>query len=151
VIEKGDTGNRLPRFGPRQAPARHPGRGFGLYDDGTIAPTAAVASIPFAPELAIPTARALRERYGDHLYGKYGFLDSLNPSFPPDHEPQAGKVVPGVGWIDGDYLGIDQGPILAMIENHRTGLIWRVLRGSAYLRRGLARAGFTGGWLEAAQ
>jgi hypothetical protein len=57
-------------------------------------------------------------------------------------------VVPGAGWVDVDYLGIDQGPIVAMIENHRSGLVWRVMRKSAYLRRALERAGFTGGWLE---
>jgi hypothetical protein len=58
-------------------------------------------------------------------------------------------VVPGTGWVDVDYLGIDQGPIVGMIENHRSALIWKVMRKSAYLRRGLVRAGFTGGWLEA--
>ena len=57
-------------------------------------------------------------------------------------------VVPGAGWVDVDYLGIDQGPIVAMIENHRSDLVWRVMRRSAYLRRALARAGFSGGWLE---
>jgi hypothetical protein len=59
-------------------------------------------------------------------------------------------VVPGVGWFDGDHLGIDQGPILAMIENWRTGLVWEVMRKNAHLRRGLEAAGFQGGWLESA-
>jgi hypothetical protein len=57
--------------------------------------------------------------------------------------------VPDVGWVDGDYLGIDQGPIVLMIENHRTGLIWDELKDSPYMVRGLQRAGFTGGWLDA--
>jgi hypothetical protein len=56
--------------------------------------------------------------------------------------------VPGIGWIDGDYLGIDQGPILLMLENHRSGLIWDTMKRNAYIVRGLCRAGFTGGWLE---
>ncbi len=62
-----------------------------------------------------------------------------------------GKVVPGFGWVDSDYLGIDQGPILAMIENHRSGLVWKVMRATRTSGRGLERAGFTGGWLEAAK
>jgi hypothetical protein len=59
-----------------------------------------------------------------------------------------GHIVPGVGWIDHDYLGIDQGPIVAMIENHRSGLVWNVMRRNEHVRRGLKRAGFTGGWLD---
>jgi hypothetical protein len=125
-------------------------RGFvdGAVDDGTLAPTAMVASLPFAPELVLPGIRELRRRYGAHIYREYGFIDAFNPSFPGGMPAATGTVVPGVGWIGPDYLGIDQGPILAMIENHRSGMIWRVMRRSAYLRRALARAGFTGGWLE---
>jgi hypothetical protein len=52
------------------------------------------------------------------------------------------------GWVDPDYIGIDQGPILAMIENYRSALVWRVMRGNSYVREGLERAGFSGGWLE---
>ena len=54
----------------------------------------------------------------------------------------------GVGWFDGDQLGIDQGPIVAMIENYRSELVWRTLRKNPYVVSGLKRAGFTGGWLE---
>jgi hypothetical protein len=118
-------------------------------DDGTIAPTAAIASIAFAPEIVIPTIHAFRDRYGDHLYKKYGFLDSINPSFTyTDVKMQYGQIVGDVGWVATDYLGIDQGPILAMTENYRSGLIWRVMRENPYVRRGLERAGFSGGWLE---
>jgi hypothetical protein len=60
-------------------------------------------------------------------------------------------VVPGHGWYDTDYLGLDQGPILAMVENYRSDLVWRVMRRNPHLRRGLERAGFTGGWLDAPQ
>jgi hypothetical protein len=58
-----------------------------------------------------------------------------------------GRSVKGFGWVAGDYLGIDQGPILAMIENYRSGLIWHVMRKNPYVRQGLTRAGFSGGWL----
>ena len=117
------------------------------FDDGTVAPTAVGGSIPFAPELCIDTLKAMRADHGEHLYGRYGFLDSLNPSVPPTVPLKHGRHVPGRGWYDGDYLGIDQGPILAMIENHRSGLVWQVMRDSPYIQRGLKRAGFTGGWL----
>jgi len=59
--------------------------------------------------------------------------------------------VPGKGWFDDEHLGIDQGPILLMAENHRSELIWKVMKRSPHIRRGLRRAGFTGGWLEGAQ
>jgi hypothetical protein len=62
-------------------------------------------------------------------------------------ELKHGRVVPGVGWFDVDYLGIDQGPIVAMIENYRSGLVWKTMRKNAHIVRGLKRAGFTGGWL----
>jgi len=117
-------------------------------DDGTVAPTAAIASLPFAPEIVEQTARALRDRYGAAIYSKYGFLDSFNPTYtrrtPP---PQAGKVTETAGWVDTDYLGIDQGPIVAMIENHRSGMIWERMRAHPAVKAGLQRAGFTGGWL----
>jgi hypothetical protein len=89
----------------------------------------------------------MREKYGDNLFTGYGFLDSFNPTFDIDIKPQHGKIVRGVGWFDTDYLGIDQGPIIAMIENHRSGLVWRVMRTNPHIIRGLKRAGFTGGWL----
>jgi hypothetical protein len=122
-------------------------RGPGDFDDGTVAPTAVGGSVPFAPELCIDTLKAMRADHGEHLYGRYGFLDSLNLSVPPSVPLKHGRHVPGRGWYDGDYLGIDQGPILAMIENHRSGLIWDVMRDNPHIQRGLKRAGFTGGWL----
>src|SRR5207342_3582887 len=108
----------------------------------TLAPTAAGGSVPFAPEVALPALLAMRQRYGAPLYGEYGFLDAFNPTFRFDVPVHHGRVVPGVGWFDTDYLGIDQGPILEMIENYRSGLVWRVMRNDPYLRRGLSRAGF---------
>ncbi|MCC7054976.1 MAG: hypothetical protein IT355_17015 [Gemmatimonadaceae bacterium] len=119
-------------------------------DDGTIAPTAAIGSLPFAPEIAFPAMVAMRERYGDALFTRYGFHDSFNPTMLdlPGVKLSHGAVVPGAGWIAPDHLGIDQGPIVAMLENHRSGLIWRTMRRNPYVVAGLRRAGFTGGWLD---
>jgi hypothetical protein len=116
-------------------------------DVGTIGPTAAGGSIAFTPEISIPALVTMREKYGDNLFSTYGFLDSFNPTYDTDVKPQSGKVVRGEGWFDTDYLGIDQGPIIAMIENYRTGLIWKVMRTNPYIIKGLERAGFAGGWL----
>jgi hypothetical protein len=121
-----------------------------VLDDGTIAPTAAIGSIAFAPEIVIPTIRAFRARYGEHLYQRYGFLDSVNPSFTYTDVPlRHGRIIENLGWVADDYLGIDQGPIVAMIENYRSGFVWKTMRRNPHLRRGLERAGFTGGWLGA--
>ncbi|HET9888383.1 MAG TPA: glucoamylase family protein, partial [bacterium] len=119
-----------------------------VRDDGTIAPTAAGGSIAFEPQLAIRVLRNMAQTYGEPLYSKYGFLDAFNPSFLLDVKVQHGHVVPPGGWFDTDYLGIDQGPILAMIENARTGLVWNTMRRNPQIIRGLKRAGFTGGWLD---
>jgi len=126
-------------------------RAPGPRDDGTIAPTAALGSIAFAPEICAPAAVAMKRDYGEHILGRYGFIDAFNPSFDfDDVRPRIGRRVPGVGWIGSDYLGIDQGPVLGMLENWRSGLIWRIMRGNPHIQRGLRRAGFTGGWLESA-
>jgi hypothetical protein len=124
-------------------------RGPGERDDGTIAPTAALGSIAFAPEIVTPAVTAMHARYGAGIYDRYGFLDSFNPTLTRPPQPlQHGRIVPGIGWVDGDYLGIDQGPIVTMIENHRTGFVWEVMRRNPHIRRGLTLAGFTGGWLS---
>jgi hypothetical protein len=116
-------------------------------DDGTIAPTAALGSLPFAPEIVIPCAQALRVQ--PRLFDKYGFKDSFNPSFTyADVKVDGGSVDPKNGWVDGDYLGIDQGPILLQAANYRDEFIWRFMRRVPAIRRGLQRAGFTGGWLS---
>lgn len=143
----------LPVNGEKRRFWTYAGRGVGPgfpVDDGTLAPTAAGGSVPFAPAPTIRALRTMRERYGEHLYGRYGFLDAFNPTFRFAVPVHHGKVVPEVGWFDTDYLGIDQGPILAMIENHRSDLVWRLMRKNPHLRRGLERAGFEGGWLAAA-
>ena len=120
----------------------------GVTDDGTIAPTAAAASIAFAPEVVFPTLAAMRSDWGEPLFGRYGFLDALNPTLDAPAALRHGRVVPGRGWFDTDYLGIDQGPILAMIENQRSGLVWRTMKRNPHIVRGLRRAGFSGGWLD---
>ena len=118
-----------------------------IRDDGTIAPTAAASSIAFAPELAIPAIREMTTRYGANLYSTYGFLDAFNPTLRSAEQLKHGRVDPALGWFDVDYLGIDEGPVVAMIENHRSGLVWSTMRKNPHLVRGLQRAGFTGGWL----
>lgn len=120
-----------------------------IVDDGTIAPTAAGGSVPFAPEVTIRALRTMRERYGDDLFTRYGFLDAFNPTLQVEGvRLQRGTIIPGKGWFDDNHLGIDQGPILAMIENYRTGFVWNVMRQHPAIVRGLCRAGFSGGWLE---
>jgi hypothetical protein len=123
-----------------------------IVDDGTLVPTAAGGSVPFAPEIAVPALRAMRLAYGDDLFGQYGFVDAFNPTFQLPVQLGSGlrhgRVVAGKGWFDTDYLGIDQGPILAMVENYRTGLVWERMKRSPYIVQGLCRAGFQGGWLQ---
>ena len=115
-------------------------------DDGTIAPTAALGSLPFAPEIVIPCAEALLKQPG--IFRKYGFADSFNPSFRyADAKLESGTVDPRRGWVATDYLGIDQGPILLQAANYRDDFVWRHMRRVPAIRRGLKRAGFTGGWL----
>ncbi|MDE1926947.1 MAG: hypothetical protein KGI36_07150 [Burkholderiales bacterium] len=127
-------------------------RGAGMAhttDDGTIAPTAALGSLPFAPEIVIPAALEMHRRYGEVIYQRYGFVDAFNPSFVArDVRLSWGHVEPGFGWVANDYLGIDQGPILLMMGNYRNERVWSDMRRCAPLRRGLERAGFSGGWLE---
>ncbi|MEP6509805.1 MAG: glucoamylase family protein, partial [Gemmatimonadales bacterium] len=119
-----------------------------LHDDGTIGPTAVGGSIAFTPEIAIPALIAMREKYGDNVFGNYGFIDSFNPTYDTHVKPATGNVVRGMGWFDTDYLGIDQGPIITMIENYRSDLVWKTMRKNKYIISGLKKAGFTGGWLD---
>lgn len=136
--------NDAPEIDPNASPFRaYWARGMGsdwARDDGTIAPTAVGGSVPFAPELTISTLRYFKERFGDQIYGRYGFKGAFNLSFALGSGSSP-------GWFAGQYLGIDQGPILLMIENHRTGFVWDLMKKSPYVVHGLAAAGFTGGWL----
>jgi hypothetical protein len=149
----GPVSQALPYHGQQRAFHTYAARGVCLnpaedYDDGTLTPMAALSSLPFAPEVVLPAMDEMYQRYGTVLFGEYGFLDSFNPSFQYDLIPDHGRRVGDLGWVDTRYYGINQGPILAMIENHRSGLLWRLSRGDAVIRRGLERAGFQGGWLS---
>jgi len=148
----GDITLNLPGLGSRKFDG-YTARGAGLdyiSDDGTIAPTAAGGSIAFAPELVVPALQAMKARYGDDVYDRYGFVDAFNPSLDTGVSPKEGRVVRGKGWFDTLQIGIDQGPIVLMVENWRSDFVWRVMRKNPYIRKGLQRAGFTGGWLERA-
>lgn len=116
-------------------------------DDGTIAPTAALGSLPFAPEIVFPCAEALLKEHGSRIFDRYGFKDSFNPSFTYDVKSTTGTISQATGWVATDYLGIDQGPILLQAANYRDDFVWKYMRRVPGIRTGLKRAGFTGGWL----
>ncbi len=111
-------------------------------DDGTLAPWAVAASLPFAPEIVMPTIEHFR-RIDLHTDNRYGFKASFNPTVPCGSEHPA-------GWVSPYHFGINEGPTVIMIENYRSEMIWQLTRECPYLRKGLRRAGFEGGWLEAA-
>ena len=89
----------------------------------------------------IPAVLEMHKRFGEHIYAQYGFLDAFNLNFDYDIPVRHGRYIPGFGWVAGDYLGIDQGAILAMIENYRSSMIWDVMRKNPYLRQGLHARG----------
>ena len=109
-------------------------------DDGTIGPWAVVASLPFAPEIVLPAIKYLVHEVDLKTGNPYGFKATFNPTYPD-------KSGNPHGWISPWHYGINQGPINPMIENYRTGLLWRLMRSCPYVVGGLRRAGFTGGWL----
>jgi hypothetical protein len=96
-------------------------------DDGTITPTAAGGSFAFTPRESLAALRHMYAAYRTQIWGPYGFKDAFNPS---------------QRWFATDYLGIDQGPIVLMIENYRARGIWDVFMRHPAIQRGLARAGF---------
>jgi len=108
-------------------------------DDGTVAPWAVVASLPFAPEIVLPALEHFNEiEIGvDH---PYGLEATFNSTFPDDKCRKC-------GWLSPWHYGINQGPIILMIENHRTEFLWRSMKQCPYIVNGLRRAGFSGGWL----
>jgi hypothetical protein len=108
-------------------------------DDGTVAPWVVVASLPFAPEIVIPTLRAMAQR-DLGATKRYGFKASFNETYAVPGSPTG-------WWVTPYHFGIDQGPVILMIENYRTGLVWNIMRRSPYVLAGLRRAGFQGGWL----
>lgn len=115
-------------------------------DDGTLAPWAVAASLPFAPDVVAPTICHLVELQ-IKVPNAYGFKASFNPGFP-DHT--CADYEDGVGWVSKFHFGINEGPAVLMIENHRSDLIWSLMRRCKPLCDGLRVAGFQGGWLDAA-
>ena len=107
-------------------------------DDGTISPSAILASLPFAPEMSLSAIRHLFRHYPD-LMRDWRLPSGFNPTVAGDGP---------AGWISEGYFGLDQGIVVLMIENYRSGLIWRLTRECGPVERGLRRAGFTGGWLS---
>ena len=110
-------------------------------DDGTVAPWAVVASLPFAPEIVLPTIWHFQEVYPE-VTGEYCFRCSFNLTFEPEAATDAGP-----GWTSPYHFGINLGPVVLMCENYRTGLLWRLMRGCPHIAAGLRRAGFRNGWL----
>jgi hypothetical protein len=97
-----------------------------------ITPTAALGSFPYAPEHCMRALRHFYYGYGGRLWSDYGFWDA----FSEDRD-----------WVAGSHLAIDQGPIVVMIENHRSGLLWKLFMSCPEIGQGLARLGFESPYL----
>lgn len=97
-------------------------------DLGVISPTAAISSIPYTPEQSLQAIKFFYYILGDKLWGNYGFYDAFNLN---------------TGWWANSYLAIDQGPIIIMIENHRTGLCWNLFMSAPEVKTGLTKLGFS--------
>lgn len=110
-------------------------------DDGTLAPWALVASLPFAPEIVLPALEFCIHQAKLTRFNSYGFKASFNPSHPGEPGNPYGW------WVSPFHFGLNQGPIVLMIENHRSGWLWQLMRSCPAIVTGLRRAGFTGGWL----
>ena len=106
-------------------------------DDGSIAPWAVVASLPFAPEIVLPALDYFIDDLKLHDVNPYGFRATINPTY-------ATKPGHASGWISPWHFGISQGPVVLMIENHRSGLLWELMRECPCVVQGLQRAGFRG-------
>lgn len=110
-------------------------------DDGTLAPWAVVASLPFAPEIVLSTLDLCIHQAKLTKFNRYGFKAAFNPT----HPGEPGN--PYDFWVSPWHYGLNQGPIILMIENYHTGLLWELMRKCPYIVNGLRRAGFSGGWL----
>ncbi len=120
-----------------------------VIDDGTIAPTAVAGSLPFAPEVCLPALENMWNKYANTpLVTEYGFKDAYNPTYTFFSRNNANPKISESGWIDRDYLGIDQGPIIIQIENYRSNFVWNLMKKNPYIVAGLKKAGFKGGWLK---
>jgi len=110
-------------------------------DDGTVCPMAVVASLPFAPEIVIETLHNTIGKFNLKPHQLPSFDVSLNPTFPT-------KTEDGNGWFSPWRFGLNQGPVVIMIENFQTELIWNTMKLCPYVVNGLQLAGFSNGWLE---
>jgi hypothetical protein len=104
-------------------------------DDGTIAPWGMLAALPFSPPSGLTAVRHMIERHSGVCVG-----DRMSSGFNP-------SLIDQGGWISEGHFGLDQGIVVMMIENHRSGLIWKLMRSCPHVATGLRRAGFEGGWL----
>ena len=93
-------------------------------DDGTVAPTGALASMPYTPEASIKAMRKMYREYGRYLWGPFGFYDAYNPT---------------INWVSPIYMGLNQGPSIVMMENYRTGKIWRYFMSHPDVQAGLEK------------
>ena len=109
-------------------------RGVPGPDDGTLSPWTTITALPFAAEIALPAIEHFHTTY-PQLAGPYGMKCSLNPTFRED-------ATANIGWFSNDYYGVNEGPVVLMIENYRSGLIWRLFASSPYVQEGLRKAGF---------
>lgn len=110
-------------------------------DDGTLAPWAVAASLPFAPEIALQALDYCIHQAKLKMFNRYGFKAAFNPTHPGEPGNPYGW------WVSPWHFGLNQGPIVLMIENHESGLLWELMRACPYVVTGLRRAGFNGGWL----
>ncbi len=106
--------------------------GYGAHgprqsDDGTIAPAGSGGSTIFTPDESIAALRYMNETYGHGIWGEYGFKNAFNP---------------GIGWFSPTYISIDQGVILTMIENHRSGIVWNLFMQNDCAKKAILKAGF---------
>ena len=97
-------------------------------DLGVITPTAAISSLPYTPDKSMDAIKFFYYTLGDRLWGPYGFYDAFNIT---------------ANWTADSYLAIDQGPIIIMIENHRTGLLWDLFMSAPEVQSGLDKLGFS--------
>lgn len=101
-------------------------------DNGTISPTAALSSLPYAPREVMSTLRHFLDEHGTKLWGRFGFADAFCEQR---------------NWYADTYIAIDQGPIVVMMENHRTGLLWKLFMSVPEVQTGLRRLDFTSPYL----
>jgi len=112
-------------------------RGVPAPDDGTLSPWTVITALPFAPEIALPAIEHYLSHY-PKLLGDYGMMCSLNPTY---------RASGADGWYSNNYYGLNEGPVVLMIENYRTGFLWDLMKRQPPILNGLRRAGFRGGWL----